>query len=64
MRCDYLRNNLTELDAWIELVNVKASGRTRYEGQKPYSDELAVAEIEYLREQNGKLLSATEKKKT
>ncbi len=32
----------------IALVRSKASGRTRYEGQRPFLDEVLVAEIEQL----------------
>jgi len=34
----------------IKIVKSKAGGRTRYEGQEPYLDEVLVAEIERLRE--------------
>lgn len=37
------------LECAIARVNERASGRTRYEGQTPFDDELLVAEIERLR---------------
>jgi len=39
------------VDEVIKRVRIKANGRTRYEGQEPFWDELLVAEIERLREQ-------------
>lgn len=36
-------------DEAIAIVRNKASGRTRFEGQEPYLDEVLVAEIERLR---------------
>jgi len=44
-------------DDAIALVNTKANGRTRYEGQEPFVDELLVAEIERLRATVEKLLA-------
>jgi len=44
------------IDDAIALVNTKANGRTRYEGQEPFVDELLVAEIERLRAENAELL--------
>jgi hypothetical protein len=38
-------------DEAIAIVKSKANGRTRYEGQKPFLDEVLVAEIERLRAQ-------------
>ena len=38
-------------DEAIAIVKQKANGRTRYEGQDPFLDEVLVAEIERLREQ-------------
>ena len=32
-------------DEAIAIVNCKANGRTRYEGQEPYLDEVLAAEI-------------------
>lgn len=37
------------VDKIIATINTKASGRTRYEGQEPFWDEVLVAEIERLR---------------
>lgn len=39
------------LEKAIRLVEIKRQGRTRYEGQKPFPDELLVDEIYDLREQ-------------
>ncbi len=39
----------TTVDDVIRAVHKKSEGRTRYEGQAPYWDELLVAEIEELR---------------
>jgi hypothetical protein len=36
------------VDEIIKQVNIKSSGRTRYEGKEPYWDEVLVAEIERL----------------
>jgi hypothetical protein len=44
------------VDEIIKQVNIKASGRTRYEGQEPFWDEVLVAEIERLRAENEDLL--------
>jgi hypothetical protein len=38
-----------DIDEAISVVNAKARGRTRFEGQKPFIDEVLVAEIERLR---------------
>lgn len=38
-------------DEAIRIVKSKAEGRTRYEGQEPFLDEVLVAEIERLREE-------------
>lgn len=37
-------------DEAIAIVRSKSRGRTRFEGQEPYLDEVLVAEIERLRE--------------
>lgn len=37
------------VDEIIKQVRIKASGRTRYEGQEPFWDEVLVEEIERLR---------------
>jgi hypothetical protein len=37
-------------DEILEQVNIKATGRTRWEGQEPFWDEQLVKEIERLRE--------------
>lgn len=39
---------MSEIDEAIAEVKRKAEGRTRYEGQPPYRDEVLVAEIERL----------------
>ena len=36
-------------DEAIKIVNIRAAGRTRYEGCEPWLDEVLVAEIERLR---------------
>ncbi len=38
-------------DEAIAIVKTKSSGRTRYEGQPDYLDEVLVTEIERLRDQ-------------
>jgi len=46
MECDRMKLTVNEV---IAAVHKKSEGRTRYEGQGPYWDELLVAEIESLR---------------
>lgn len=41
---------VTDIDEIIQDIESKARGRTRYEGQEPYRDEVLVAEIKRLRE--------------
>lgn len=45
-------------DEAIAIVNIKASGRTRYEGQQAFIDEVLVAEIGNLRAKNARLREA------
>lgn len=42
-------------DEAIRIVKSKAEGRTRYDGQEPFLDEVLVAEIERLRKENDSL---------
>ena len=37
------------IDDAIKIVDIKASGRTRYKGQRPFLDEILVKEIKSLR---------------
>ena len=51
---------ISTVEEAIALVKSKANGRTRYEGQEPFVDELLVGEIERLRAIVGRVSSAFE----
>lgn len=46
------------LKAALERVRIRGRGRTRFEGQEPYDDELMLAEIENLSRENRILRAA------
>lgn len=48
-------------DEAIAIVKTKSAGRTRYEGQPDYLDEVLVDEIERLRRENSELIHDIER---